>query len=165
MVRHAEKVDDWPEAPELDAFRPLAPAGVARAEALAVRLKDEGIAAVYTSRTTRAIATAEPLAKAGHRPLLADEASRQPEKMAGFLASLRQKHAGDRAVLVVGHADTLPALLAKLGAQPECFERLRIFGPPERLMADGYDGIWRVDLRKQGCEAIERSSFGAGPKP
>ena len=44
LVRHAEKVDDWPAAPDLDAFRPLSAAGMARAEALAARLKGEGIA-------------------------------------------------------------------------------------------------------------------------
>jgi hypothetical protein len=32
LVRHAEKADPWPA--DLDAFRPLAPAGEARAEAL-----------------------------------------------------------------------------------------------------------------------------------
>jgi len=33
LVRHAEKVAFWPS--EFDAFQPLSPAGVARAEALA----------------------------------------------------------------------------------------------------------------------------------
>ncbi|MGH7485373.1 MAG: histidine phosphatase family protein, partial [bacterium] len=56
LVRHAEKADDWPAARDLDAFRPLTPAGAARAEALAVRLKGEGIAAIYSSRTTRTLA-------------------------------------------------------------------------------------------------------------
>jgi broad specificity phosphatase PhoE len=59
LVRHAEKAEPWPA--DLDAFRPLAPAGEARAEARAIRLKDAGIAAAYTSRTTRTMATAMPL--------------------------------------------------------------------------------------------------------
>jgi broad specificity phosphatase PhoE len=163
LVRHAEKVDDWPAAPELDALRPLSPAGVERAKALAVRLEGEGIVAAYTSRTTRSIATAEPLVKAVHQPLIVEEASRDRESMADFLAGLMQKHPGDRAVLVVAHSDTLPLLLGRLGARPECFSRLGISGQQGSLLTEGYNGLWRVDLKKQGCEAIERSTFGASP--
>jgi len=163
LVRHAEKVDDWPATRELDAYRPLSPAGVSRAESLAVRLKGEGIAAIYSSRTTRSLATAEPLAKATGKPIVGDDATTRPEEMAGFLASLREKHAGDRAVLIVGHSNTIPELLVKLGAKPDCFQRLGITGQPGSLLTEGYDGLWRVDLKKQGCEAIERSALGTTP--
>jgi len=158
LVRHAEKVDDWPAAPDLDAFRPLAPAGVARAEALAVRLRNAGIAAAYTSRTTRCLATAEPLAKEVKIPIVADDVSTRPAEMAGFLSALRQKHAGDRAVLVVGHSNTIPELLQWLGAKPECFQRLGISGTPGHLATESYDGLWRVDLKKAGCEGIVRET-------
>jgi broad specificity phosphatase PhoE len=162
VVRHVEKVDDWPAARDLDAFRPLTPAGAARAEALADRLKGEGIAAIYSSRTTRTLATGEPLAKATGKPLTADDASTKPAEMDGFLTALRQKHAADHAVLIVGHANTVPELLVKLGAKPECFQRLGIAGQPGSLMTESYDGLWRVDLKKQGCEAIERETQAAG---
>ena len=56
LVRHAEKADPWPG--DLDAFRPLNPAGEARAATLGNRLKNAGIAAAYTSRTTRTMETA-----------------------------------------------------------------------------------------------------------
>ncbi|HEV7507204.1 MAG TPA: phosphoglycerate mutase family protein [Thermoanaerobaculia bacterium] len=162
LVRHAEKADDWPAARDLDAFRPLAPAGAARAEALAVRLKGEGIAAIYSSRTSRTLATGEPLAKATGRPLMADDASTRPAEMDGFLTALRQKHSADRAVLIVGHANTIPELLVRLGAKPDCFQHLGITGQPGSLMTETYDGLWRVDLKKQGCEAIEREMLAAG---
>jgi broad specificity phosphatase PhoE len=162
LVRHAEKTDDWPAARDLDAFRPLTPAGEARAQALAVRLKGEGIAAIYSSRTTRTLSTGEPLAKAAGRPLVADDASTRPTEMDGFLTALRQKHAADHAVLIVGHANTVPDLLVKLGAKPDCFQRLGITGKPGSLMTESYDGLWRVDLKKQGCEAIERELMADG---
>ncbi|MFY9825501.1 MAG: phosphoglycerate mutase family protein [Thermoanaerobaculia bacterium] len=162
LVRHAEKVDDWPEARDLDAFRPLTPAGEARAEALAVRLKGEGIATIYSSRTTRTLATGEPLAKAAGLPLVADDATTRPEEMEGFLTSLRQKHSADHAVLIVGHSNRIPELLMKLGAKPECFQRLGIIGQPGNLMTESYDGLWRVDLKKQGCEAFERETLTVG---
>jgi phosphohistidine phosphatase SixA len=115
LVRHAEKADFWPD--ELDSFRPLSSAGVARADALAKRLAGAGIAAIYTSRTTRALATAMPLAQATHVAVVADEASARPDEMSGFLARLREKHAADRAVLIVGHSNTVPELLGSSGSE------------------------------------------------
>jgi broad specificity phosphatase PhoE len=162
LVRHAEKVDDWPAARDLDAFRPLNSAGVARAEALAARLKGESIAAIYSSRTTRSLATGEPLAKATAKPLTADDASTKPAEMDGFLTALREKHPADHAVLVVGHSNTIPELLVRLGAKPDCFQRLGITGQAGSLMTESYDGQWRVDLKKQGCEAVGRETLAVG---
>lgn len=156
LVRHAEKLDFWPPDRDLDAFQPLSPKGVARAEALAARLKSAGIAAIYTSRTTRTLETGVPLAHVAGVPLIAGDASIRPEEMSAFLTRLRQKHTADRAVLIVGHANTIPELLVRLGAKPDCFQRLGITGKPGSLMLDGYEGIWTVDLKKQGCEAIVR---------
>jgi broad specificity phosphatase PhoE len=156
LVRHAEKADFWPANRELDAFQPLSPAGLARAEALAARLKTAGIAAVYTSRTTRTVETGAPLAHAAHLPVTADDASTKPDQMAGFLAGVRETHAADRAVLIVGHSNTLPELLIHLGARPDCFQKLGISGKPGSLLIEGYEGVWKVDLKKQGCEAISR---------
>jgi broad specificity phosphatase PhoE len=154
LVRHAEKVAFWPA--EFDAFQPLAPAGVARAQALVGRFKTAGIAAVYTSRTTRALETAMPLVQAAHVPLAADDASTKPAEMDGFLSRLREKNKADRAVLIVGHGNTLPELLEHLGAKPDCFQRLGITGKPGNLMVEGFGGVWKVDLKKQGCAAITR---------
>ena len=68
----------------------------------------------------------------------------------------------DHALLIVGHANTVPELLVKLGAKPDCFQRLGITGQAGSLMTESYDGLWRVDLKKQGCEAIERETMTAG---
>jgi len=154
LVRHAEKVAFWPA--EFDAFQPLSPAGIARADALANRFKTAGIAAAYTSRTTRALATAMPLVEATHIPITTDDATTKPDQMTAFLTHLREKHEKDRAVLIVGHSNTVPELLVHLGAKPDCFQRLGITGKPGSLMIEGFEGIWKVDLKKQGCEAISR---------
>ena len=163
LVRHAEKADPWPQDRELDAFWPLSAAGAARAEALAGRLEKAGrissIAAVYTSRTTRTLSTAMPLVARIKVPITADDASIHPEEMSGFLARLRERHAGDAAVLIVGHSNTIPRLLVLLGAVPECYARLGITGggdSADGLLIQGYEGLWKVDLRRQGCEAIAR---------
>ncbi|MES1243000.1 MAG: phosphoglycerate mutase family protein [Acidobacteriota bacterium] len=156
LVRHAEKADPWPQDRELDAFWPLSPAGAARAEALAGRLEPAGIKAVYTSRTTRTLATAMPLVGRIHVPITGDDASIRPDDMPGFLARLREKHVGDAAVLIVGHSNTIPRLLVLLGAVPECYARLGISDSKDGLLIEGYEGLWKVDLRRQGCEAVTR---------
>jgi broad specificity phosphatase PhoE len=156
LVRHAEKADFWPADRDLDLFQPLSPAGLVRAEALAERLKAAGIAAVYTSRTTRTLETGAPLAHATHIPIGVDDASTKPDEMSAFLTQLREKHAADRAVLIVGHSNTVPELLVHLGAKADCFQRLGIAGQPGSLLVEGYEGVWKVDLKKQGCEAITR---------
>lgn len=156
LVRHAEKADPWPKDKDLDAFWPLSLAGMVRAEALAGRLEKAKIAAVYTSRTTRTLATAMPLVARTHVAITPDDASTRPEDMAGFLARLRGKHAGDAAVLIVGHSNTIPRLLVLLGAVPDCYARLGITDGKDGLLIEGYEGLWKVDLRRQGCEAIAR---------
>jgi len=157
LVRHAEKVDFWPPGPaddKLDAFHPLSCAGLKRADALADRLKAAGIVAIYTSHTTRTLATGAPLANATHVTIKADDASIHPDKMSGFLEPLRQMEG--HAVLIVGHSNTIPELLVRLGAKSDCFQRLGITGQPGSLLIEGYEGFWKVDLKKQGCEAISR---------
>ncbi len=159
LVRHAEKADFWPTDRDLDAFQPLSPAGLARAEALAVRLKTAGIAAIYTSRTTRTLETGALLAEAAGVPMTADDATTKSDEMAAFLARLREKHAADRAVLIVGHSNTVPELLVKLGAKGECFQRLGIVGQAGSLLIEGFEGLWTVDLKKQGCDGLERDAL------
>jgi broad specificity phosphatase PhoE len=156
LVRHAEKADFWPADRDLDAFQPLSTAGLARAEALATRLKTAGVAAIYTSRTTRTLETGAPLAHTTRVSIAADDATTKPGEMSGFLTRLREKHAADQAILIVGHSNTIPEFLVRLGAKPDCFQRLGITGQPGSLLIEGYEGVWKVDLKKQGCEAISR---------
>jgi broad specificity phosphatase PhoE len=156
LVRHAEKADFWPADRELDTFQPLSAAGLARAEALASRLRTAGIAAIYTSRTTRTLETGAPLAHATHIPVGIEDSSTKPAEMDAFLTRLREKHAADKAVLIVGHSNTVPEILVHLGAKADCFQKLGITGQPGSLLIEGYDGVWKVDLKKQGCEAITR---------
>jgi broad specificity phosphatase PhoE len=107
VVRHAEKALDAGEDP------PLTPAGEARAQLLA-RMFGDGrapghIDAIYVSPALRNRLTAAPLAaKLGLQPVVA------LQRDAGALARrILREHSGGR-VLVVGHADTVPELVASL---------------------------------------------------
>lgn len=162
IVRHAEKDTAWPDA--LDAYRPLSRAGEERAERLAGLLENAGIEAIYSTPTTRTLATGMPLA---HKRGIAISASRESGDAArqeGFLSELRKSHAGHGAVLVVGHSDTVPQLLIHLGAEPACYDRVGIAKDPEGLRVEGYDGLWRVDLRREGCARITRRGQDDGAK-
>ena len=154
LVRHAEKAAGWPK--DQDALQPLSPAGTIRAEFLASRLESAGIKAIYASPTTRTLSTGLPLALRTGVNLLAREDTIKEDRMGPFLAGLRTAHANDPAVLVVGHSNTVPRLLTLLGAVPECFERLGIVRRGDELLIEGYEGLWKVDLKRQGCEALTR---------
>jgi broad specificity phosphatase PhoE len=156
LVRHAEKVDGWPQDRDLDALWPLSQDGVRRAESLAKTLEGSGIARIYASATTRSVQTGLPLSLSAHVEIAVEPATTDPARMEGFLEELLRRHAGDAAVLIVGHSNTVPDLLARLGASPECFVALGIEQTPDGLRIDGYDGLWVVDLAQKGCAALSR---------
>jgi phosphohistidine phosphatase SixA len=105
VVRHAEKQSPESSAPEV----PLSQAGTARAERLAAMLRDAGVNAIYATETVRARDTAAPLSRAAGRPIQTYSA----------LPSLADTLRADPAAvaLVVGHSNTVPALLAALGVK------------------------------------------------
>ncbi|EAY31229.1 phosphoglycerate mutase family protein [Microscilla marina] len=100
LVRHAEK--DKGRNPDLTV------AGKERAKALQKLLKKENIAAVYATKTKRTMQTGEPVAEAQNLAIVNyDYRDRQ------LLSKLFDKHVG-KAILVVGHSNTLPSLLNHL---------------------------------------------------
>lgn len=109
LVRHAERADSGTMAGTTMATDPdLSEAGRARAESLAVMLKDAGIRAIYTTEYQRTRQTAAPLAKA-----LGIEVTVVPAREA---KALIEKLKGATApVLVVGHSNTVGETIAALG--------------------------------------------------
>lgn len=104
VLRHAEKDGTVADDP------PLSAAGEQRAARIAQRLAATPLAAVYSTPTRRTRATATPAAGASQLPVR-DYDPRQP--VAGFAAELRREHARGN-VLVLGHSNTVPAIVAAL---------------------------------------------------
>jgi broad specificity phosphatase PhoE len=104
VVRHAEKASDSSEKEV-----PLSDEGKRRAERLASILRDAGVHAIYSTDTTRTRSTAEPLARA----------SGQTVRIYSDVAALADQIKGEReaVVLVVGHSNTVPKILAALGVR------------------------------------------------
>lgn len=111
LVRHAEKATESNEATV-----PLSAAGRARAERLATFLASAGVTGIYATETDRARQTAEPLARArkleihGYAPR---DAEGKPAPR--IVIDRIKKDEPTGRVLVVGHSNTVPEILAALG--------------------------------------------------
>lgn len=104
LVRHAEKAALPPGDPG------LAPAGERRARALADRLAQAPLGAVYATPYRRTQLTAAPAARVHGLAVTIRPAGESAPSLARVL---RQRHAG-QTVLVVGHSNTVPALVLEL---------------------------------------------------
>ncbi|HTM57287.1 MAG TPA: histidine phosphatase family protein [Candidatus Udaeobacter sp.] len=105
VVRHAERNTDWQGADP-----PLSPAGRERAEALAQALRDAHVDRIYVTHFLRNHATAEPLAR-----LTGDSIEVVDQGNAAALAARIWSRDRGRTVLIVGHSDTVPAIVRALG--------------------------------------------------
>ena len=137
VVRHAEKMAE----PAADPM--LTMAGANRVQALAAMLRDAGVSAVITTQYKRTMMTGAALgipgevvdARApGHAKLVAD--------------SVLQKHRG-RTVLVVGHSNTVPDIVAALGAPK-----------PAPICDEGYDNMFVVTVPVVGAATVTHLHFG-----
>lgn len=120
IVRHAEKVDATKD-PD------LSPAGRARAEALALMLKDANITAIYATEFKRTQQTAAPLARA-----LGIKMTIRPANATDFGLKLRTTIGN---ALVVGHSNTIPHLIKELG-----------ISAPINIADSDYDNLFVVVL-------------------
>jgi broad specificity phosphatase PhoE len=113
VVRHAERADGGAGAPTgamMSATDPqLSEAGKARAQKLAAMLADAGVTAIYTTEYIRTKDTAAPLAaKIGVTAEVVN--ARDADAL---VAKIKAHKTG--AVLVVGHSNTVPAVIKAIG--------------------------------------------------
>lgn len=138
VVRHAEKA----ETPANDP--PLSAAGRARADALAAALVDAPLRAVYATPTRRTRETVAPVARAKGLDVRDYDAARPPADTATVL---HIRHAGQQ-VLVVGHSNTVPALVSTLCACPVL-----------PLDEDDYGDLYEVRIRASGEVRLTTRTF------
>ena len=141
LVRHAEKAAEPASDPG------LTPDGERRARELAQIGRDAGATAVITTQFLRTRATAQPLANELH--LSPEVVDARGSTHAQDVAAHVRKHAGE-VVLVVGHSNTIPAIIAALGApQP----------PP--ICDPEYDNLYIVTLPASGPARVIHARYGA----
>jgi broad specificity phosphatase PhoE len=132
LVRHAEQSSP----PDVV----LTEAGHRRAAALAHRLKDSGITAIFTTNATRTQETAQPLAKAlGITPKLIAR-----QDVEGLVRRVTTEHKHDR-VLIVNHSLNLPEILRALG-----------YRDPPMIGVNEYDVLFVIVPRTDGPPTVLR---------
>ena len=142
LVRHAEKAAQPAQDP------PLTEAGAARARALVQVARDAGVTAIITTPFERTRKTAEPTAVALHVTPEVVEAGAAAQH-AKDVADQVLKHVGGT-VLVVGHSNTIPAIVGALGAPR-----------PRELCDSEYDQLFVVIIGDTGPPRLIRSRYGA----
>ncbi len=147
LVRHAEKAEEKLSDPLLSA------AGLVRAESLAAALKDAGVVAILTSPLQRTILTAQPLAKARRitPQVIVLERGGIARHVEAVVAAIRKLGAGD-VVLVVGHSNTVPAIVEALG------------GPSMPMLCESdYANLLVLTADAAGGVRVIRSRYGQVP--
>lgn len=147
VVRHAEKATGQGDDPH------LSEAGRARAEALARALSGARVTAIITTQFVRTGETAAPTAKAsGVKPEVVPVAWDSVSRHAAAVAAAVKRHAGG-VVLVVEHSNTVPAVVAALGARE-----------PAPICDPEYDRMEIVSIPASGKASVIEARFGA-PAP
>ena len=142
LVRHAERAPGSGDVPISDA-------GQARAQALAEVGKGAGVSAIITTQFQRTQQTAAPLATAlGLTPVVVATGTVAAKHVADVAAAVRAQ--SGKTVLVVGHSNTVPAIVAALGGP-----RFRDYCEPE------YDNLVVMVLDNESGVRMVRTKFGA----
>ena len=139
LVRHAEKMAEGSD-PD------LSPAGKARAELLTKMLADADVAAIYSSDRKRARETAAPLAASKKIKVIEYNPS-APGANQKMAAEIVEKYRG-RTVLVVGHSNTVPALIEALG----------LAGAP-KIEETEYDNLFICTVTPDGAAHLVRLRY------
>ena len=143
FVRHAEKATEPANDP------PLSEAGKRRAAELTRQLVDAdvvaGVDAVYATPYRRTVETANPVADALGLPVNSYDAA----DTEAIMEEIVKEHKG-KIILVVGHSNTLPALIGNMGASKKV--------PP--IAEDEYDNIYIVSIPWFGKTKTIRLRYG-----
>ena len=154
VIRHAEKVADGSNDPS------LSEAGVKRAQELVELAEEAGVKAIYTTQYKRSQETARPLAARLSVPVTSVEINKEnagayPAKLAKDVLS---KHAG-QVVLIIGHSNTVPAIVEALGGKR----------PAAIDDATEFDRVFVVVVPKSGGAKVIKTRYGQRkpetPKP
>jgi broad specificity phosphatase PhoE len=144
VVRHAERAQ---EGPGNDI--PLSRPGAEHAAHLAKILKSAGVTAIYATDTTRARQTAEPLARALKLSIKTYDTRDDRGNMTAvpFVSKLRTDERNG-VVLVVGHSNTVPDIIAAYGVTE-----------PVRIGPDEYGDLFLVIPQGTGSPLLLRLRF------
>ncbi len=141
LVRHGEKAAEPATDPA------LTPAGATRAQQLVDAVGARQVTAVFTSMYARSVQTAEPVAmKSKVTPEVFDP---RDVSHVQLVMDAVNKHRGET-ILIVGHSNTVPELIAALGA-----------AKPAEICEGEYDNFYVVTMPATGAATVEAMKYGA----
>jgi broad specificity phosphatase PhoE len=144
VVRHAEKQSEGSEKE-----MPLSAAGKQRAMRLAQLLSRAGVTAVYVTDTVRARETGAPLAREANVALkIYDTRDAKGNMTAEPLAARLKEDEKDGVVLVVGHSNTVPDIIAAYGVREAV-----------RIGSDDYGDLFLLVPQPSGQPILLRLKF------
>ena len=146
LARHAEK------ASETDTDPPLSERGRERATALAAALREARLTGAIVSERLRTQQTAAP-ALGRLVPDTVSLAGGAGVHARAVADRIRSRHAGGT-VLVVGHSNTIPAIMTALGA-----------GPLPDICDAAYANLYVMILAESGPPQVLRTKFGPPDPP
>ncbi|MBZ5727775.1 MAG: histidine phosphatase family protein [Acidobacteriia bacterium] len=138
LVRHAETAAPSATDP------PLSAGGRKRAELLAAMLAGAGVDAIYATEYQRTQQTAQPLAERLH--ITTERIAARDTK--AFGEAIRRRETG--VVVVVGHSNTIPAIVAELG------------GPAVTIGETEFDNLFILTMSRLEVSLL-RMRYGEGP--
>src|SRR5664279_5953019 len=139
LSRHAEKAATPPKDP------PLTEAGKKRADLLASMLADSGVDAIYVTEFQRTQQTAAPLAERVHvKPTVVSDTQQ-------LIAAIHARKNG--VVVVVGHSNTLPEIIAGLG------------GPTVKIADPEYNNLFVLTVGESQSSLLRLHYGDAMPVP
>lgn len=150
LVRHAERADEPRQDP------PLTEKGTARAQELARVLATANIKAIFTSQFARTKLTAELLSKQANVPVTSISLSVNPsnprmisEQSTAEVANKILERGGE-SVLVIGHSNSIPDLIKKLGGD---------ISPP--IDEKKFDDLFVVTVYAKGKAKVAHLKYGS----
>jgi phosphohistidine phosphatase SixA len=147
IIRHAEKMSEQDRDPD------LSERGRARAESLAVQLRDSGVNVIIVSNLKRTGQTAAPLAKLRHINPKVISIEGSVEGHVARIADEVLKHPG-ATILIVGHNNTVGKIVEKIGG-----------GHIGDLCGDEYANLIIVSLEKGKPGKILIEQYGMPDPP
>lgn len=164
VVRHAQK-NQSPVWSDIGNLRPLSPKGARCAARLSKIMENRGIAAVYASETTRTTATGVAVSTTRDGvEVIGDDTTLKPT--AEFVEQLKERHLDDKAILLVGHSNTVDDLVVAFRPDVEqCLEKFRLAergAPMKGVPETQYGDIWRLKIGadQTECRGVNREKIG-----
>lgn len=159
IFRHGEKLEPW-NSQQFDSFQPLSEKGMKTAEKIAALFQKKSITAIYSSKTTRTLTTAWPLAQSKNLTIEFNAACSDTAAISDFINGLSSKYKPDETIVIISHSNIIPYFLFRFGASKNQVTDLEITYSQQyqSYLTNTYNSYWKISpiIKEQNRYKIER---------